>query len=132
VVARGTCQATLASRLRKNWTITRFSDYVVEPKADGYRALHLINRNRGRLVEVQLRTPLQDSWANGVETFARSVASGLKFGGGPQELREYFVALGELFANEDQGLQIDPALLARVKELHEQAGTFIGRAADEP
>src|ERR1700686_2737114 len=47
---------SVASRLRKNWTITRFRDYVAEPKTDGYRALHLINRNRGRLIEVQLRT----------------------------------------------------------------------------
>jgi putative GTP pyrophosphokinase len=28
---------SVARHLRKNWTITRFSDYVAEPKADGYR-----------------------------------------------------------------------------------------------
>ena len=32
----------VAARLRRNWTITRFSDYVRTPKSDGYRALHLI------------------------------------------------------------------------------------------
>ncbi|HEX6665747.1 MAG TPA: RelA/SpoT domain-containing protein [Solirubrobacterales bacterium] len=43
----------VASRLRRNWTITRVRDYVAEPKLDGYRALHLIGRNRGRLIEIQ-------------------------------------------------------------------------------
>jgi putative GTP pyrophosphokinase len=38
----------VARRLQRNWTITRFRDYVAEPKAEGYRALHLINRNHGR------------------------------------------------------------------------------------
>jgi putative GTP pyrophosphokinase len=122
----------LARRLRKNWTITRFRDYVAEPKADGYRALHLINRNHSRLIEVQLRTPRQDLWANAVETFARTVAPGLKFGGGPAEIREYFLALGELFSQEDQGLPSDPALHARVKEMLELADTFIDRVANEP
>ncbi len=122
----------VASRLRKNWTITRFRDYIAKPKADGYRALHLINRNRGRLIEVQLRTPHQDFWANAVETYARTFAPGLKFGGGPSVVREYFVALGEVFAAEDQGIQMDPAFFARLKDLQEQVGTVIRRAFDEP
>jgi putative GTP pyrophosphokinase len=115
----------VASRLRKNWTVTRFRNYVAEPKADGYRALHLINRNRGRLIEVQLRTPRQDAWANAVETFSRTIAPGLKFGEGPQELRDYLIALGELFAVRDQGKVIDPTLLDRVEDLQLQASTFI-------
>lgn len=121
----------VASRLRKNWTITKFRDYVAEPKADGYRALHLVNRNRGRLIEVQLRTPRQDSWANLVEGFARTVAPGLKFGGGPEELRSYFGTLGEFFALRDQDLQVDSSLLDRLEDLQARADTFIDRAIDE-
>jgi (p)ppGpp synthase/HD superfamily hydrolase len=40
----------VAARLRRNWTITKTRDYIAEPKDDGYRGLHLINRNRGRLI----------------------------------------------------------------------------------
>ncbi len=124
-------QATykVASRLRRNWTITRVRDYVAEPKADGYRALHLINRNRNRnrLIEVQLRTPFQDSSANAVEADARFTAPGLKFGGGPPELREFYLALAELGAGGDQGLPIDPVLFDHVKDLQEQADTFRSR-----
>lgn len=114
----------VARRLRRNWTITRFRDYVSNPKLDGYRALHLINRNRGRLIEIQLRTPLQDTWANAVEADARLLSPGLKFGGGSQVLREFYVALGELCAQADQGGPIDRALFQRVKSLETQADTF--------
>jgi putative GTP pyrophosphokinase len=122
----------VARRLRRNWSITRFRDYVANPKADGYRALHMINRNRGRLIEVQLRTPRQDVWANAVETYARTFAPGLKFGGGPQVFREYFRALGEIFATDAGGFLVDPALLARLEDLQEQVSTVTQRAFDEP
>jgi putative GTP pyrophosphokinase len=114
----------VASRLRKNWTITRFRDYVAGPKDDGYRALHLINRNHGRLIEIQLRTPFQDTWANAVEADARFTAPGLKFGRGPGELSDFYLALGELGAQADLGLPIDPTLFERVKELQARADTF--------
>ena len=68
---------------------------------------------------MQLRTPRQDLWANGVETFARVVAPALKSGGGPVELREYFLALGDLFEVRDQGLEIETVLLDRVEELQQ-------------
>jgi putative GTP pyrophosphokinase len=104
----------VAARLRKNWTIIKTRNYVAEPKEDGYRALHLINRNRGRLIEVQLRTPFQDAWANAVEAEGRLIAPGLKFGGGPRDVREYFSALAEVMAHLDQGLRPDDRLLARL------------------
>jgi putative GTP pyrophosphokinase len=121
----------VSTRLRRNWTITRVRDYVAEPKADGYRALHLINRNRGRLIEVQLRTPSQDQWANTVETFSRTIAPGLKFGESPEMLRDYFLAVGEFFAREDQGIEVGPELRERVQRLREEADTFVDRALDE-
>jgi ppGpp synthetase/RelA/SpoT-type nucleotidyltranferase len=121
----------VAGRLRKNWTITRFRDYAAEPKNDGYRAVHLINRNHGRLIEVQLRTPSQDTWANAVEALARTVAPGLKFGGGPKELREYFVVAADVLAKLDQDLPITVTLAERLKDLMEQADTLIDRTNDE-
>jgi len=83
---------------------------VANPKDDGYRALHLTNRNRSRLIEVQLRTPFQDNWANAVEADARLLSPGLKFGGGAQELRDFYIALGELGAQAEGGGPIDPAV----------------------
>jgi hypothetical protein len=81
--------------------------------------------------EVQLRTELQDVWANAVETDARRIAPGLKFGAGPAELRDFYVALGDFLANADQGRAIDDALLQRVLGLQERVVT-LRRAHDEP
>jgi putative GTP pyrophosphokinase len=106
-------------------------DYVAEPKKDGYRALHLINRHRGRLIEVQLRTKLQDAWANSVEADARRIAPGLKFGAGPAELRDFYVALGDFLAIADQGGSVDDAQLPRLLGLRDRVVTF-RRAHDEP
>lgn len=115
----------VAARLRRNWTITRSRDYIAEPKADGYRALHLINRRRGRLIEVQLRTPLQDAWANMVEADARLYAPELKFGGGPVELTAYYAALGGIFAMADAGrIELDASTLDINADLRRQADTF--------
>jgi hypothetical protein len=119
----------VASRLRRNWTITRFRDYVEEPKADGYRALHLINRNHGRLIEVQLRTPRQDIWANAVETFARTIAPGLKFGGGPPFLRDFFVVYGKVLAFGDLEQSVPTQLLDRLEDLLGRVDTFNQRKA---
>jgi putative GTP pyrophosphokinase len=116
---------SVASRLRRNWTITRFRDYVSEPKADGYRALHLINRNRGRLIEVQLRTQFQDSWANIVEGLSRIFAPDLKFGGGPEELREFLILLSDLGAQKDQGLEVDRVAFAHLQDLRKGVGTLL-------
>lgn len=112
------------ARLRTNWTITKTRDYIAEPKDDGYRALHLINRHRGRLIEVQLRTRYQDGWANTVEADARHIAPGLKFGGGPENVREYFMALAEMLASLDQGQLPERELLARLSRLKEGVGTL--------
>lgn len=109
-------------RLQKNWTITRFSDYVAEPKADGYRALHLINRHRGRLIEVQIRTPNQDNWANLVEFYSRSGAPGLKFGHGPTELRQSLIDLAATYAKLDSG---DPLFGSPPEDIGAWIGTFM-------
>lgn len=121
----------VARHLRKNWTIVKFHDYVAEPKSDGYRALHLINRNHGRLIEVQLRTPHQDNWANLAEILSRLGAPDLKFGGGPPELREYLAVMSEVHALEEAGLAIDSSLSDRYWALQSQADTFVDRATDD-
>jgi GTP pyrophosphokinase len=115
---------SVANRLRKNWTITKFRDYVAEPKSDGYRALHLISRNRGRLIEVQLRTHHQDLWANDVERASRIISPGLKYGEGPEPLKVYYLALSESYARFDQGIPPDPAFTKRLLNALRGRGTL--------
>lgn len=120
----------VARTLRKNWTITRFRDYVTSPKPDGYRALHLINRNRGRLIEVQLRTAKQDEWANAVEG-ATQRFPGLKFGGGPEPLRSFFQAASEFYAMLDGSIELDQSRMSEIEGLVDQADTFTSELLNE-
>jgi putative GTP pyrophosphokinase len=87
------------------WRIRRKREYVQGregPKDDGYRAVHLIVIKDGYFVEIQLRTPWQDAWAQSVEQDTRRLGARLKFGAGPDDLREYYVMVSELFAIREQ------------------------------
>lgn len=84
------------------WTIQRVRDYVKNPKDDGYRAVHIIVQKDGGFVEIQLRTPWQDSWAQSVEQDTRRLRAGLKFGTGPDDLREYYRMVSQLFAMRER------------------------------
>lgn len=87
------------------WTIRRVRDYVdgpPGPKADGYRAVHVVVEKSGCYVEIQLRTPWQDAWAQSVEQDTRRLRAGLKFGQGPDDLREYYRMVSELFGMRER------------------------------
>lgn len=84
------------------WRIRRVRDYMSSPKPDGYRALHVIVEKDGCYVEVQLRTPWQDAWAQSVEQDTRRLGERLKFGSGPDDLREYYRLISEMLAMRER------------------------------
>lgn len=98
--------------LRKadRWKIRRERFYIEGGNAgikdDGYRAVHLIVVKDGCFVEIQLRTPWQDAWAQSVEQDTRRLRQELKFGSGPVDLRDYYRTISELFAMREA--HIDP------------------------
>lgn len=73
-------------------------DYIAEPKADGYRGIHLIYRYsnirapayEGLSLERQVRTRVQHAWATAVETMGTFLGQALKSGQGEQEWRSFF------------------------------------------
>lgn len=73
-------------------------NYITEPKADGYRSIHLIYRYsnprapeyEGLSLELQLRTSLQHAWATAVETMGTFLGQALKSGQGERDWREFF------------------------------------------
>lgn len=93
----------------KRWKIRRVRDYIdggdPGPKSDGYRAIHIVVEKDGCYVEIQLRTPRQDNWAQSVEQDTRRLRQGLKFGSGPDDLREYYRLVSDLFAMHEQGIE---------------------------
>jgi putative GTP pyrophosphokinase len=79
-------------RLEDRWTstvpvqIVRHRDYIEAPPASGYRAVHLVLRHASeRLVELQIRTVLQNRWAQLVEELGHRLGVALKNGEGPPE-----------------------------------------------
>lgn len=84
------------------------SDYIKEPKASGYRGIHLIYRynNRkgsgklyeGLLLEIQIRNELQHAWATAVETAGVFLNQALKSSIGNEEWLEFFCYASSSFA----------------------------------
>lgn len=112
-------------RLKRRWEWTRERDYVTEPKDDGYRALHLIVWKRGWPVEIQLRTPNQDQWAQSAESLTRVLGRGLKFGEQVDVVSDYYRLLGEIYALRDAGQPVDEDRWERNRELYARVVAYL-------
>ena len=103
-------------RLNKSRSISKNKgkNYILEPKEDGYRGIHKIykyNGNKtfckGLLVEIQLRTKLQHSWATTVEIVDIIENEKLKNGQGSEDWKRFFYLISNEFAKLDKLPSID-------------------------
>lgn len=117
----------VSRRLKKTWTIHRTRDYIAEPKPSGYRALHHIVQRDGYKIEVQLRTVLQDAWANQVEDDGRHTQVGFKFGYGSADVHSYYVTVSEAFALMDQGQALPADLVSDLNERYAKIRDLLPR-----
>ncbi|CAN3128592.1 RelA/SpoT domain-containing protein [Mycobacterium sp. smrl_JER01] len=106
-------------------TLVKVRDYIETPKPDGYRAVHVIVRYHGRLIEVQLRTRVQHEWAFTVESVTSRFGLAIKSGGGPAPVREWFQAVSAAMAQEEHGQTVDVDLLQRVYTLRQAAQPYL-------
>ncbi|MGV1047077.1 MAG: RelA/SpoT domain-containing protein [Solirubrobacterales bacterium] len=86
-------------------------DYVAAPKDTGYRALHVVVRRDGYPVEIQLRTPGQHEWAEGVERWAARTGFPLKDGEGPPDLLSYLDLVAWEISADERGERPDSAFM---------------------
>ncbi len=87
--------------LDRTLNIVRFRDYR-EDAHDGYRAVHLVAQMTPRhRIEIQIRTELQNEWANLSEHLFQRVDPEIKYGGGPRGVRQRLDALS------DEGWELD-------------------------
>jgi ppGpp synthetase/RelA/SpoT-type nucleotidyltranferase len=77
-------QDELASRIAEHFEGGKIVDRRAKPSY-GYRAVHVIVKPRGRLVEIQLRTLLQDRWAQIVERLADTWGRDIRYGALPAQ-----------------------------------------------
>jgi len=90
------CRAVVSDSLEQNQAVERltkaFEDVEVQDRrakpSHGYRAVHVIVREDGKLIEVQIRTLLQQVWAEVSEKLADVIDPSIKYGGGPAEVRQ--------------------------------------------
>jgi ppGpp synthetase/RelA/SpoT-type nucleotidyltranferase len=74
---------------RQKSEIVKVNDYNTTPRSSGYRAVHIVVRRDGALVEIQLRTASQQRWAMLVEDLDATYRFQLKDENGPEEVLEY-------------------------------------------
>jgi len=82
-------------------------DYILEPKASGYRGVHLIYRYysdrkvtyNGLKIEVQIRSQLQHYWATAVETVGTFTRQALKASSGDSDWLRFFTLMGAAMAH---------------------------------
>lgn len=106
----------LAPNSRFDHKLSGQKDYISEPRTeDGYRSHHLIfsYKNRkapeyeGLLLEVQIRTKLQHTWATAVETMGIYLGQLLKSRKGDQDWIDFFALTSSAFAHIE-GLPLVP------------------------
>lgn len=117
--------AGVLRRIRRNWEITRFRDYMTNPRPTGYRAVHVIIKRGERLIEIQLRTPRQHEWAMAVDrTASRLGMPELKDGNGPADLTRFFERAAHGLALEEQGKPVDDQFWQELETLREQVRRY--------
>lgn len=116
-------------------------DYVIAPKADGYRSVHLVYKYRskakereihnGQRVEIQIRTRLQHAWATADETVSTFTLQKLKYGIGDPGWKRFFALSASAIAFDERralvaGAPLDPT------ELREELKSLYSKLQVEP
>ena len=87
-----------------------------ETPSHGYRAVHVVVKCDGKLIEVQVRTELQQVWAQLCEKFADKYGQSLKYGQGDIALRKLLTDVSQLMANmKSREIQVNGMLLNLTK-----------------
>lgn len=130
----GGCRAIVASvdelrrmerRLVKNRPPVQVTDYAAQPKASGYRSVHVVVTYDNRCVEIQLRTRSMHEWAVAVERLGGRLGQDLKSGVGPPEVLAWLHAVSEALELEDQGETVDSGLMERISRLRQRALPYL-------
>ena len=75
--------------------------HVQVSPSHGYRAVHVIIRICGRPMEIQVRTRLQHMWSELSEKLADVFDPAVKYGGGPELIRDLLAGSSQLVAKAE-------------------------------
>lgn len=106
-------------------------DYILKPKPDGYRSIHLIYKYNsdkmktfnGLLIEIQLRSRIQHAWATAVETVDLFTKQAIKSNEGREDWSYFFKIVSSAFAALENCPPV-PGTPIVEWELHKQVEAF--------
>lgn len=117
VLANVTEQERVVASLRALFSEASIVDRRANP-SHGYRAVHIIARISGKLIEIQVRSPLQHLWAELSEKFSDIIDPSVKYGGGEEQIRQMLTELSGFVAEIEVGERMIAAL--RKRDLNKQ------------
>jgi len=107
-LARKLSEDYISMKKRHKRIKKRERNYINVPKNDGYRSIHLVYEYyssndgkkpfNGKMIEIQIRSQLQHSWATAVETVDLFETEKMKFGGGNKKWKRFFALMSSAFA----------------------------------
>lgn len=103
-------------------------DYLLEPKVDGYRGIHLVYKYAnpiapeydGLSLELQIRTKMQHAWATAVETMGTFLGQALKSGQGEEQWKQFFSIAGAALADLEKTAPVPGFEHCTTIDIHEQ------------
>ncbi|WP_174546390.1 RelA/SpoT domain-containing protein [Nocardiopsis dassonvillei] len=117
----------VTQRIEATGRIAWCNDYNEKPQPTGYRAFHIVASYDSHLIEIQLRTPRQQSWAEHVEALDGILGTALKDGGGPEELGQYLRLASAIYAARDTDpvQEIDSDLRLQFEQARQAAQDYV-------
>lgn len=128
-LARVLAEQYISKNKRHKRIKSREKNYINNPKPDGYRSIHLVyayySRNKvgkifnDKLIEIQIRSPLQHIWATALETNDLFNHQRIKFGLGDPKWKYFFKLISSAFAIMEQCPTVEGTPLDK-KELYSE------------
>jgi len=93
----------------------REKNYIKSPKNDGYRSVHLVYKYKSDkidtyddlLIEIQIRSKIQHSWATAIEIVDLFTKQAIKSNEGEEEWKEFFKLVSSAFAKMENQKEVD-------------------------
>lgn len=115
----------VVGRIEQRWDIKTYRDYIANPKSTGYRAYHIVTIRDGKPIEVQLRTSVQQAWADTVERYSGEYDLPLKYGDGPEPFLRFLALAAELMHCEERGIDRDPEIEIAWREARDEVQLLV-------
>lgn len=93
-------QESVVQSLKRLFEETIIIDRRERP-SHGYRAVHVVVKHSGKLIEIQVRTSLQQLWAELSEKYSDVVDPAIKYGGGSKDAQEILEKVSKLSASDE-------------------------------